>query len=62
MFPADDVGSQAKLQRLFELETRPDYAGMHQIIDQWAPYRGLLYFYLLLDQLTRTGAILETQG
>ncbi len=62
MFPADDVGSQAKLQRWLGLESRPDYAGMHQILDRWAPYRGLLYFYLLLDQLTRTGAILETQG
>ena len=62
IFPADDVGSQAKLQRWFELETRPDYAGMHQILDRWAPYRGLLYFYLLLDQLERTGAIPETQS
>lgn len=60
MFPADDVGSQSKLQRWQNLDTRPDYAGMHEVLDRWAPYRGLLYFFLLLDQLSRTEELLES--
>jgi len=57
MFPADDVGGQAKLQRWLGLAERPDYTVMHQILDRWEPYRGLIYFLLLLDQLSRDGVI-----
>jgi len=54
-FPADDVGSQNKLQRWLGLAERPNCDGMHRILDKWAPYRGLIYFYLLLDSQERQG-------
>lgn len=53
VFPADDVGSQNKLMRWLNLKERPDYDGMHRILDKWRPYRGLIYFYLLLDYQAR---------
>ena len=57
VFPADDVGSQNKLQHWLGLMERPDYDGMHRVLDQWAPYRGLIYFYLLLDFQSRQGIL-----
>lgn len=57
VFPADDVGSQNKLQHWLGLTERPDYGSMHRVLDQWAPYRGLIYFYLLLDFQSRQGIL-----
>lgn len=57
VFPADDVGSQNKLQHWLGLTERPDYTGMHRVLDHWAPYRGLIYFYLLLDFQSRQGIL-----
>ncbi len=59
-FPADDVGGQNKLQRLFALPKRPDYVEARRILERWRPYPGIVYFYLLLDQLARTGRLAET--
>jgi len=53
VFPADDVGSQNKLMRWLNLKERPDYDGMHRVLDKWKPYRGLIYFFLLLDHQAR---------
>jgi DNA-3-methyladenine glycosylase II len=55
VFPADDVGSQNKLMRWLNLKKRPDYEGMHRILDKWSPYRGIIYFYLLLDNQASKG-------
>src|SRR6185312_2996948 len=49
VFPADDVGSQNKMQRWLHRKQRPDYEKMYRILAPWRPYRGLLYFYLLLN-------------
>jgi len=57
VFPADDVGSQGKVQRWRGLRERPDYDAMHRVLDLWSPYRGLIYFYLLLNQLTAKGLL-----
>lgn len=57
MFPADDVGSQNKLQKWLGLSDRPEYQGVHEIIDKWSPYRGLIYFHLLLDSQDRQGLL-----
>lgn len=62
VFPADDVGSQNKFKRWLRLQERPDYAAIHQIIAHWRPYRGLIYFYLLLDQQARQGLLEEIEG
>lgn len=57
VYPADDVGNQTKLQHWLNLSERPNYECVHQIIDKWAPYRGLIYFLLLLDSQAREGLL-----
>lgn len=54
-FPTDDIGGQNKLQRLLDLPQRPDADETASILDRWRPYQGLVYFYLLLDSLSRKG-------
>lgn len=61
MYPADDVGSQNKLQNWLSLSERPDYQGVHRIIDKWSPYRGLIYFHLLMDSQDRQGLLSTPQ-
>ena len=55
IFPADDVGSQGKMQRWLGRKNRPDYDRMYRILAPWRPYRGLLYFYLLLNHQSDKG-------
>jgi len=57
VYPADDIGSQNKLQHWFNMTARPDYQGVHNIIDKWSSYRGMIYFHLLLDTLERQGLL-----
>jgi DNA-3-methyladenine glycosylase II len=57
VFPADDVGSQNKMQRYLRLKQRPGYDKMYRILAPWRPYRGLLYFYLLLNHQARQGLL-----
>jgi len=61
-FPTDDVGGQNKLQRLLDLPERPDHVEAERILERWRPYPGLVYFYLLLDQLARTGRLTQAAG
>jgi DNA-3-methyladenine glycosylase II len=60
VFPADDVGSQNKMQRWLQRNLRPDYEQMYRILAPWRPYRGLLYFYLLLNHQARQGLLEPT--
>jgi DNA-3-methyladenine glycosylase II len=62
VFPADDVGSQNKMQRWLRRKERPDYDQMYRILTPWRPYRGLLYFYLLLDYQDRQGLLEPAPG
>lgn len=62
VFPADDVGSQSKMQWWLRRKERPDYDGMHRIIAPWRPYRGLIYFYLLLNHQCRLGLLDRAMG
>jgi DNA-3-methyladenine glycosylase II len=55
VFPADDVGSQNKMRHWLRLKQRPDYERMHRILAPWRPYRGLIYFCLLLNHQGRIG-------
>lgn len=52
VFPGDDVGAQNNLQRLLQLDRRPDYEKITEIAAQWNPYQGLVYFHLLLGKLS----------
>ncbi len=61
VYPADDVGSQNKLQKWLGLGDRPDYNAVHQLVDRWSPYRGLIYFLLLLDGRAQMGLLPSTE-
>ncbi len=56
-FPGDDVGAQNNLQRLFQLDHRPAYDEIKQLMARWHPYQGLVYFHLLLDRLHQKGFV-----
>jgi DNA-3-methyladenine glycosylase II len=57
ILPADDLGFQQRLQRWMELGERPDYEAVRSLTRPWRPYRGLIYFYLLIDFLDRKGIL-----
>jgi DNA-3-methyladenine glycosylase II len=57
VFPADDVGGQNKMQRWLRRRQRPGYEQMYRILTPWRPYRGLIYFHLLMDDLARLGLL-----
>jgi DNA-3-methyladenine glycosylase II len=57
VFPGDDVGAQNSLARWLGRRTPPDYAGVRRVVERWQPLAGLVYFHLLLDGLSRTGAL-----
>lgn len=57
VFPGDDVGAQNNLQRLFQLDAKPDYEKIRKLTSQWSPYEGLVYFHLLLEKLNRKGVV-----
>lgn len=55
VFPGDDVGAQKNLQKWLQLPEPPDYQEVMKLIARWQPYRGLIYFHLLLDRLAAAG-------
>ena len=57
MFPGDDVGAQKRLARWLGRSRPMDYAGVRRAVERWQPYAGLVYFHLLLDGLSQTGAL-----
>lgn len=57
VFPGDDIGAQNNLQRLFRLDSRPDYEKIRKLTSHWNPYQGLVYFHLLLEKLKQKGVI-----
>jgi DNA-3-methyladenine glycosylase II len=62
IFPGDDVGGQKRLMRWLGLEERPDYEGTNKALEKWSPYRGMLYFHLLLNERAENGLIEERPG
>lgn len=56
-FPGDDIGAQNNLQRLFDLDAKPNYEKIKQLTSQWRPYEGMVYFHLLLEKLRTKGTI-----
>lgn len=57
VFPGDDVGAQNNLQRLWQLESKPNYKEISELTAQWSPYQGLVYFHLLLEKLKLKGVL-----
>jgi DNA-3-methyladenine glycosylase II len=49
VFPADDVGARNNLARWLKIERPLDYGSVKQVLAQWYPYSGMIYFHLLLD-------------
>jgi DNA-3-methyladenine glycosylase II len=57
VFPGDDVGAQKRLARWLGRSRPLDYAGVRRVVEPWQPYAGLVYFHLLLEGLSHTGAL-----
>ena len=57
VFPGDDVGAQKKLASWLGRSRPLDYAAVALAVAPWRPYAGLVYFHLLLDGLSLTGAL-----
>lgn len=57
VFPVDDVGGQNKVRDWLGLAARPDAAQMERLLAPYEPYRGLIYFHLLLHQLAAAGSV-----
>jgi DNA-3-methyladenine glycosylase II len=57
IFPGDDIGAQNNLQRLFQLKKKPDYEQIENLTSRWQPYRGMVYFHLLLNNLQSKGVM-----
>lgn len=62
IFPGDDVGGQARLMRWLGLKERPDYDATNKALEKWSPYRGMLYFHLLLNERAENGLIEDRSG
>ena|SRR5579872_217385 len=55
IFPGDDVGARNNLERWLGLRKPLTYDSAQRVLKKWAPYGGLMYFHLLLDQQERLG-------
>ncbi len=55
VFPGDDVGARANLQRWLCRRAPLDYDGVRRALARWQPYGGLVYFHLLLSSLAAGG-------
>ena len=57
VFPGDDVGAQNNLSRWLNLSEKLNYERVQQVLEQWRPVKGLVYFHLLLNKLAEAGNI-----
>jgi DNA-3-methyladenine glycosylase II len=57
VFPGDDVGAQKSLAGWLGRPVPLDYRGVGRAVQHWQPYAGMVYFHLLLDGLSRSGAL-----
>jgi DNA-3-methyladenine glycosylase II len=62
VFPGDDVGAQKRFARWLGRSRPLDYAGVGRAVARWQPFAVLVYFHLLLDGLSQTGALESTSG
>ncbi len=57
VFPGDDVGARNTLQQWSEVGEALNYDGVRQLLSDWQPYAGLIYFQMLLLGLEAHGRI-----
>lgn len=57
VFPGKDVGASRNLNRYFGFAAPLDFAGVQNYLSRFHPYEGLIYFHLLLKNLTERGVI-----
>jgi DNA-3-methyladenine glycosylase II len=55
LFPSDDIGARNNLEKWMRLRKPLDYDSVAHVLRKWKPYRGLVYFHLLLDRLAKVG-------
>lgn len=55
VFPGDDVGARNNLKRWLGISQPMDYAAVHEILDRFHPFEGLVYLHLLLSRLEMAG-------
>ena len=57
VFPGDDVGAQKGMARWLGHSRPLNYAGVRRVVERWQPFSGMVYFHLLLEGLSRAGAL-----
>jgi DNA-3-methyladenine glycosylase II len=62
LFPGDDVGARAKLAKWLGLKGPMDYLRVQHTLAYLGPYRGLVYFHLLLDGLQQAGQLYQSSA
>jgi len=45
------------LSAFLGLDGQLDYERVERVVSRWRPFAGLVYFYLLLDSLSRAGLV-----
>jgi DNA-3-methyladenine glycosylase II len=62
VFPGDDVGAQKRLAHWLGKRRPLTYEGVRRAVAPWRPYSGLVYFHLLLEGLSQSGALDRPQA
>jgi DNA-3-methyladenine glycosylase II len=57
VFPGDDVGARNRLAKWLHRKEPLDYDGIARATRRWQPYAGMVYFHMLLEGLSETGAL-----
>jgi len=57
VFPEKDVGASRNLNRYFGFEKALDDSEINDFLSRFHPYEGMIYFHLLLKNLTERGVI-----
>lgn len=55
VFPGDDSGATGNLRRWLGISETLDYGSVRQVVEQFQPYAGLVYFHLLLSKIASLG-------
>jgi hypothetical protein len=62
VFPGDDVGARNRLAKWLNRKEPLDYDGIARVTRRWQPYAGMVYFHMLLEGLSETGALKNDGG